>query len=137
MKLLFALALLAFLIPTTYAQEAVFVVNPGVTETSITTEDAKAILLGNKARWESSGNIKLIVQTDSALNEKVIRDFTQRTPDQFDKYWKKLLFTGKAVMPIQAKTDAEVIDFVSKTPGAMGYAAKESVTDKVKVLAVK
>jgi ABC-type phosphate transport system substrate-binding protein len=137
MKLLFALALLAFLIPTAYAQEAVFVVNPGVTETSITPEDAKAILLGNKARWESSGNIKLIVQTESALNEKVIRDFTQRTPDQFDKYWKKLLFTGKAVMPIQAKTDAEVIDFVSKTPGAMGYAAKESVTDKVKVITIK
>jgi ABC-type phosphate transport system substrate-binding protein len=138
MKRFFLLATVLFgLAAASLAQDAVFVTNPATADASLSGDDLKAILLGNKTKWESGGVIKLVVLTEGAVNDKVIRDHTQRSADQFDKYWKKLVFTGKGMPHATAKTDAEVIDYVSKTPGSFGYVAKESATDKVKVIAIK
>ncbi len=138
MKRFFLLATVLFgLAVASHAQDAVFVTNTATADAALSADDVKAILLGNKTKWESGGVIKLVVLTEGAVNDKVIRDHTQRSADQFDKYWKKLVFTGKGMPPATAKTDAEVIDYVSKTPGSFGYVAKESATDKVKVIAIK
>lgn len=134
--LLLAAALVGFALAA-HAQDAVFVTNTASADVSLSADDVKSILLGNKTKWESGGVIKLVVLTEGALNEKVIRDHTQRSADQFDKYWKKLVFTGKGMPPATAKTDADVIDYVSKNPGSFGYVAKESASDKVKVIAIK
>jgi ABC-type phosphate transport system substrate-binding protein len=119
------------------AEDFVFVVHPSVAASDLSADDAKNILLGNKTKWDGSGNIKLVVLTEGAVHDKVIREHTQRSADQFDKYWKKLVFTGKGMAPATAKTDADVLDYVSKNPGSFGYVAKESATDKVKVLSIK
>jgi ABC-type phosphate transport system substrate-binding protein len=134
-SILFILTLVGFTLHVG-AQEAVFIVHPSVSESALTREELKSILLGNKTKWDS-GNLKLVVLTEGALHEKVIHDFTQRTADQFDKYWKKLLFTGKGSMPAQAKDDAGVIDYVAKNPGALGYVDRASVANGVKALVMK
>jgi len=134
-KLLFIAAFLGL----TFAargQDAVFIVHPDLNEGTLTAENVKHILLGNKTKWPHGSVIKLVVLTEGAVLEKVIKDYTQRTPDQFDKFWKKQVFTGVGTMPAQAKTDAEVIAYVAANPGAIGFIAKESVTDKVKVIPV-
>jgi ABC-type phosphate transport system substrate-binding protein len=137
MKKLLFLSVLLGLTLLGRAQDAVFIAHPGVSDT-ISADDAKNILLGIKTKWDGgAGNIKLIVLAEGPVHEKVIRDYTQRSPDQFDKYWKKLVFTGKGIAPAAAKTDAEVVEFVSKNTGAFGYVAKESAGDKVKILPIK
>jgi len=134
-KLLFLCALLGLAL-VSRAEDTVFIANPSVSDT-LSADDAKNILLGNKTKWEVGGNIKLVVLADGPIHEKIIRDYTQRSVDQFDKYWKKLVFTGKGMAPATAKTEAEVVDYVLKNPGAFGYVAKENAGDKVKVLPVK
>ncbi|MGC4072159.1 MAG: hypothetical protein QM760_06505 [Nibricoccus sp.] len=136
-RLLLLAAALIGLTLAAHAQDAVFITNAASADASLSADDVKAILLGNKTKWDGGGVIKLVVLTEGALNDKVIRDHTQRSADQFDKYWKKLVFTGKGMPPATAKTDAEVIDYVSKNPGSFGYVAKESASDKVKVIAIK
>jgi ABC-type phosphate transport system substrate-binding protein len=136
MKKLIMLAVFAAAVLRLHAQDIAFIAHPAVTEPALSADDAKGILLGTKTTW-SAGTIKLIVLQEGAVHEKVIKDFTQRTPDQFDKFWKKQVFTGKGTMPAAAKSDAEVIAFVASTPGAFGYVERSSVTDKVKVLPVK
>lgn len=78
--------------------------------------------------------IRLVVLTEGEIHAAVLHTYAQRAPDQFDKWWKKQVFTGKGAMPAQAKTDAEVVDYVAKTPGAFGYVAKSSAaTDRVHI----
>jgi len=135
-RILLVLALAGFAL-SARAQDAVFIANPATADSALKADDVKAILLGNKTKWDGGGIIKLVVLTDGALNDKVIRDYTQRSADQFDKYWKKLVFTGKGMPPATAKTDADVIEYVSKNPGSFGYVAKESAGDKVKIIEIK
>ena len=135
MKRLSLLALvLGVFLAAGHAQDAALIAHPSVGDAKLSADDVKGILLGTKTKWDSGGVIKVVVLSDGALHDRVIKDFTQRTSDQFDKYWKKQVFTGKGIMPQVAKTDAEVLEYVAKTPGAFGYVGKENATGAVKVL---
>lgn len=117
------------------AAEAVFIVNPSVSETSLSADDVKSILLGSKNKW-ASGNLKLVVQTAGPVHDEVLQTYTQRSAEQFDKFWKKQVFTGKANPPVTAKSDAEVVAYVAGNAGAFGYVAKSAVNADVKVVTV-
>lgn len=136
MKALLAIVMLVGLVATERAQGVVFIVHPGVPDITVSPAEVRNILLGTKTSW-SSGPIRLVVQREGAAHEWVVREFTQRTPDQFDKFWKKQVFTGKGTMPALAKSEAEAVELVATTPGAFGYASRAAVTDKVKMLEVK
>lgn len=136
-RLILFLAILSGFVATVRADEAVFIVNPQGADASISADSVKAVLLGNKTKWEAGGLIKLAVLTAGPVHDKVIQDNTQRSADQFDKYWKKLVFTGKGFMPMQAADEAALVDYVAKTPGALGYVSASAVTASVKVIPVK
>lgn len=129
--------LLAGLVYSARASDAVFIVNPQGADEALTGDSLKSILLGNKTKWDGGGLIKLAVLTSGPVHDKVVQDNTQRSADQFDKYWKKLVFTGKGFMPMQAADEAALVDYVAKTPGALGYVSASAVSDRVKVIPVK
>ena len=130
-------ASLALLAGGARAADYLIVANPAVPVSAVSKEDLKNILLGNKASWDGGGAIKLALLTEGSVHETVIQAVASRSADQFDKYWKKLVFTGKSVAPDTFKTEAELLAFVAKTPGAVGYAAAGAATDGVKVLKVE
>ncbi len=136
-RIIIILAFMFGVAATVRAADVVFVVNAQSAEGSLSADDIKSVLLGNKIKWDGGGVIKLAILTAGPVHEQVMQERVQRSADQFDKYWKKLVFTGKGVMPQQAADDAAVIDYVSKTPGALGYVAAASVTAQVKVLTIK
>jgi hypothetical protein len=49
-------------------------------------------------------------------------------------YWARLVFSGRTIPPRQAKSIEEVIDFVSTTPGAVGYLDRAKIDGRVKVV---
>ena len=136
MKKLFFFAALLALALTAKAQDVVFVVHRDLTETTLSAEDVKNILLGNLTKWPKGPVIKLVILTEGPVQTKVIRDHTQRTPDQFDKFWKRKVFTGTGIMPAQVQTEAEVIAYVAANPGAIGYVSKPNASEKVRILPV-
>ncbi len=138
MKPLLFLAFFLGLTAGARAQEGVFIVHPAVTDTALSPVDLKDVLLGSITKWPGAGiAIKLVVLADGPLHTKLIKDFTQRTPDQFEKFWKKRVFTGTGVMPALARDEAELVAYVAANPGAIGYVSPASVTDKVKILPSK
>jgi ABC-type phosphate transport system substrate-binding protein len=136
-RILLFISLLAGSLCAARAQDAAFIVNPQSAEASLSADTLKSVLLGNKIKWDGGGVIKLAVLKAGAVHEKVMQDYVQRNADQFDKYWKKLVFSGKGVMPMQAAEEAEIIEYVAKTPGALGYVSAAAVTDRVKVIPIK
>jgi ABC-type phosphate transport system substrate-binding protein len=131
MRLFALIAFAVCLSATARAQDTTFVVNNTTKVPSLTADEVKNILLGKQVSLPGGIAVKLVVQADGPVQEKVIRDFTQRTTDQFDKYWERQVFSGKGIMPTRCGSDAEVIEMVSKTPGAFGYVAKASLTTAV------
>jgi hypothetical protein len=44
-------------------------------------------------------------------------------------YWRKMIFTGKGVMPISFDQETEAIDYIGRTEGAIGYVASAALVD--------
>jgi len=132
------LAVLGWMLGSALAVAADFtlIAHPSVPD-ALSHDDVKNILLGNKTKWDDGRVIKLAVLSEGAANEAVVQSFTTRSADQFDKYWKKQVFTGKGVAPDAFKTDAEMIAFVAKTPGSFGYISAGAKPDGVKTLVVQ
>lgn len=131
------LALAAFTLTAFVASAADFaIVANASAPDSLSKDDVKNILLGNRTKWDSGGNIRLAVLGSGATHEAVIQAFTARSTDQFDKYWKKLVFTGKGTAPDVFKTEEDLIAFVAKNPGAIGYVTAGANAAGVKVLKV-
>ena len=134
--LLLAAILLVGSVSLASAAGGVFITNPTGPD-SLTKADIKNILLGNKTKWDSGGLVKLAVLSQGPVHESIVQEYTARSADQFDKYWKKQVFTGKGSSPDSFKTDAELVAFVAKTPGAFGYIAGDAKRDGVKVISVQ
>lgn len=119
-----------------FAQDVTLIAHPSVSENTLSADDVSNILLGKKTSW-SSGVIKLAVLADGPVHDNMLKAYAQRTADQFDKHWKKLVFTGKGIMPSQFKTEAELLAYVANTPGAFGYVAPGAVTGAVKAITIQ
>lgn len=121
---------------TLRAADYILIVHSSVATEAVGKEELKNILLGNKTKWEGGQLIKLAIQAGGVAHEKLVPEITARSADQYEKYLKKQVFTGKGVMPEVAKSDAEMIAYVGKTPGAIGYVGAGTDISGVKALKV-
>ena len=83
---------------------------------------------------------KKVIPVDLVDSNPLARQFAQAILemdlDKKRRIWLTKIFAGKAAPPQQLKTDEAVIAVVSAEPGAIGYIAKSSFTDKVKIVIV-
>lgn len=131
MHRLIALALAAALagsLPARAADDFVVIVHPSVAGVTIRRADLAAVFLKKAARWGSGG---LAVPVDQSGTSAVRAAFSEAVLGMpaatAVQYWQKQMFAAKPVRPPAVKpTDAEVIAFVAKTEGAVGYISKAS-----------
>jgi ABC-type phosphate transport system substrate-binding protein len=135
--LAFLLACLIAAAMPAFAADFIVVVHPGVPVDSLNKEDLKAILLGDKTEWSNGKPIKIVVLEEGAAHKAFLQEVLGKTPVQFDNYWKKLVFTGKAAAPKTFSDSQQLIDFVSKQAGAIGYAAPSAASTSVKTVKVE
>lgn len=53
--------------------------------------------------------------------QRFLAQYLQTNEDQYVAYWTVRRYVGKGTPPHEVRQTAEMIDYVSKTPGAVGY----------------
>jgi len=99
--------------------------------------DKKAIskiFLGKSKKFPGGSQAVPLNQESSDLSAEFTKKVLGKSESQMKAYWSKLLFTGKGQAPKSVKSDAEVIDMVSKNPTMIGYVDDASINDTVKVI---
>ena len=131
------LVLLITLGPLSLAQaEEVVIVKAGHSSKQIPKKRLKKLLLGKSKKWPSGEKVILAVLTHGPTHENFIKKYARKTPKQFTNYWRKLVFSGKGKMPKSFSSETELIKFVAKTPGALGYVDSATRRDGVTALPV-
>ena len=95
----------------------VAIANPSV---AVTTQDERRIknaFLGRTTTW--SGIPVVLVLSRESASKEAIKEFTGRDHDRLLRGWKRLTFSGNGSMPQVVDTDAQAIDLVRKTRGAI------------------
>jgi hypothetical protein len=61
------------------------------------------------------------------VRQRFLADFLDTEEDQYVGYWTVRRYVGKGTPPIELRQVSDVIEFVSRTPGAIGYLEEPDV----------
>ena len=112
----FSAVLLALLLPQlANAADVVVISHPG---TSISAGDVKDVFLGEK---QFASGTKLVPVDNASLQDNFLSKFLDMATSKYTSAWTKKSFRDGLTPPAMKSGDAEVIDFVKRTPGAVGY----------------
>ena len=112
------------------------IVNSSVSTVSISAADIKSIFLQEKNSLGSS-SVEPVLLKSGPTHEAFLKRFVGKTDSTLLTFYRSLAFTGKGSMPKALDSDADVIAYVAKTKGAIGYISDSSRAEGVKTLEVK
>ena len=123
------------LISTSALAEVVVVVGAS-NGNSLSGSDVSRIFLGKLKKFgDGSSVIPVNLASGSDVRTAFEKNALGKSSSQIKAYWSKQVFSGKGKPPKELGSDADVINFVSSNPGAIGYIDAGSVNDSVKVVA--
>lgn len=117
--------------------KTIIVSNKSVKETSLSRDDIKAIFLGRKTLWADSKAIRFALLRNSKESEAFIRDYVGMTLEQYNIYWDKLFYTGNALHLQEFDNEKDLVDFISRTDGAVGFVSSEASAGNLNRIKVK
>ena len=74
--------------------------------------------------------------SSSSVREAFSQSIHGKSTAAVRNYWQQAAFSGTASAAPEKATDGEVVDFVKKNPGAIGYVSVFASTEGVKVINV-
>ena len=85
---------------------------------------------------------RFVTVGEPEVHSMFLKQHVKLSDSDWKIYWKRMVFTGRGLPPQTIPTEAELIDFVSKTKGAVGYVSSEglpagSEKGSVKIITVK
>jgi len=139
MKKLIPIFFLALaLLPCTLAPAQVLVIaNPTVTPINISRAELRDIFTGASSSLRSGAQVTPVLLKPGAVQDEFLNLYIGKSDSGFRAGWRSILFSGQGVMPRTLNSDAEVVDYVTHTPGAIGYIANVTPHPGVKILVVR
>ncbi len=119
-----------------FAGEIVVIANKDVPLTSIGSDVLKNIFLVKKTEWDNGNKISFVTLKSCDTQKAFLKTYLKKTPSQYQRYFRTLVFTGKGKTPRAYSSEAEVVRYVSKTGGAIGYVSSGAETGSVKIITV-
>jgi hypothetical protein len=118
------------------AADVKVIANPSVAASSISAGDIKDLFLLDKDSLGGS-HVEPVLIKGGPAHEAFLKEFLGKSDSALQAFYRSLVFTGKASMPKALGSDAEVVAYVAKTKGAVGYVSGGASTTGVKTLEVK
>lgn len=122
----FATVLMALSI-TAFAQAAdvVVIANSDIT---VSADDVRDIFLGEK---QFAGSTKLVVIDNASIQSGFLSKVLNMEAAKYNGIWTKKSFRDGLTPPAVKSGDAEVIEYIKRTPGAIGYVSTKPAGVKV------
>lgn len=112
------------------------VANPGLKANFISAGELKSVFMAERNSLRNGSHVHPVFERTGPAHEIFLRKFLGETDESLQSHYGALVFTGKAAMPKSFNSDAEVLAYVAKTRGAIGYISASASADGVKILAV-
>ena len=118
------------------AQDVMIVVNSSVPVSQITETQLRDIFTGVRTRFDNGTRAVPVMLKGGPVHEVFLNRHVGDTPDEFRVRWRKAVFTGQGSMPKECRSEAELLNYVEATPGAIGYVSRLSGSSTVKLMTV-
>jgi TonB family protein len=122
--------------PVAQASNVKLIANDSVKSEAISTGEVKKIFLLEKNSTQDGSHVEPVLEKGGRAHEAFLKEFLDMSDDTLQGYYRTLVFTGKGSMPKALKSDAEVVAYVARTRGAIGYVGADMATEGVRTLTI-
>ena len=143
MKLFFAFLSVSFALTfahTALAQNSAkfkLIVNPKNPTSSLAKRQVKKFFLKKTTKWDSGTKVKPIDQApSSAVRIAFSKQIVEKGVASVSAYWQQQIFSGRASPPPTESSDKQIVAYVLRNPGAIGYISSNASFEDAKVLTV-
>ena len=113
------------------------VANPGVAANDVSHDQLRDVFTGASSSIKGVAQVTPVLLREGPAHDEFLSTYIGKSDSAFRAGWRSLLFSGQAVLPRTLNSDADVVEYIAHTPGAIGYIARTSPHPGVKVLAVR
>jgi len=94
--------------------------------------------LKKTTRWSDGSLVRPVdLEPGSAVRQRFSDDVLGRSVAAVKSYWQQLVFSGRDVPPPELDGDDEVVSYVARNRGAIGYVSTGANIDRVRPLTVR
>jgi ABC-type phosphate transport system substrate-binding protein len=134
--------LVTALCATLFAQSAPsvyqVVVNPNNPSSAVDREFLEDAFLKKIATWPSGEAIRPVdLAPESPVRRRFSEEILRRSVDAVKGYWQQRIFSGRDVPPPELDTSEDVVKYVLRYEGAVGYVSGSAKLEGVKVVSVR
>ncbi len=119
------------------SSRVVVITNSGTALDEISADDLKSIFLRTKMALKGGVHVEPVVEKSGPAHSAFLRSYLSKTDVALQIYYRSLVFSGQGAMPATVGSDAEVVAFVEKTRGAIGYVGPATDIGSAKTLRVR
>ncbi len=120
-----------------FAADVKVIANPAVGASTVTADELKGVFLETKTTLSDGTHVEPVLLKGGAAHASFLKDYVGKTDAALETYFRSLVFTGKGSMPKALASDAEVVAYVARTKGAIGYVSAGTATAGVKTIEVR
>ena len=114
------------------------VVNSANPANAVDRAELARLFMKKVSAWPNGTPVAAVdLPRTSSVRSAFSHDVHNKDVDSVVAYWATLVYSGREMPPPIRQTDADVLEFVRKTPGAVGYISTDTPTDGVKVIALR
>ena len=118
------------------------VVSPESNLTSLRRAEVARIFLRKQSRWKDGRDVLPVDQSArspvrAAFSRDVLAVEGVDKISAVEGFWRQQIFSGRGTPPAIKASDADVLQFVASTPGAIGYVSDSASVAGVKTIAVQ
>ncbi|MCP3890547.1 MAG: hypothetical protein GY702_17000 [Desulfobulbaceae bacterium] len=119
-----------------YGEEYLVVCHKESPVDTLTSQQVQRIFLGKMKKWSDGSSIEIVVNSNKEVHAQFSRNVLNKSPSQLSNYWRKMLFSGKSMMPVLVKNDMDAKSYVAKHSNALTYIAITSFDPILKKIIV-
>jgi ABC-type phosphate transport system substrate-binding protein len=114
-----------------------FIANPSVKSNVTSAAELRDVFTGVTSNMKDGSRVIPVTLKGGETHTEFLKAYVGKSDAAFRASWRSLLFSGEAGMPKLFNSEDELVEYVARTPGAIGYVSESTKTPGVKVLSIQ
>jgi TonB family protein len=112
------------------------IANSSIRADTISASDLKHVFLEEKISLADGTHVEPVLEKNGPIHAAFLQEYLGVSEADLETYYGTLLFTGRGSQPKVLGSDAEVVAYVARTRGAIGYVSGAASAPGVKILTI-
>ena len=114
------------------------IVNPAHSTERTERDFLADAFLKKVTKWRDGDAIRPVdLSSNSPIRRRFTEDVLKRSVQAVKSYWQQHIFAGRDLPPPELETDEDVVSYVLKHPGAVGYVSAAAELHGTKIVSVQ